>query len=410
MQVKTSIEHLFRREYGKIVSALTKKYTSKNIDLIEDAIQEALYKAMNMWSFKPMPENPSGWLYKVANNYIIDVLRRNSKLVEHEPAEEVSPEIDEQYLTSGIADDQLKMIFACCHSSLTETEQIMLSLKLLCGFSNLEIGSALMKSEEAVKRAITRAKDKFKTEIGNLEIPNERELPNRFDNVINVLYLLFNEGYKATDGENLIKSDVCAEAIRLALLLQQIKNIDEGKLNALLALMYFNFARFDARTDAEGNLVTLENQERSLWNRDAINLGYYYLYKSSKSKEISNLQLEAAIAGLYVSAASFNETDWQSILNLYDTLIQRNPSPVIKLNRLVVLEKISGTEIALNELMDLANVKSLQNHYLFYSIKASFEKSLGNIDTAKHDYQKAIDLTNNEIEKRFLNSELDKLR
>ncbi|KAB2839504.1 MAG: sigma-70 family RNA polymerase sigma factor, partial [Melioribacteraceae bacterium] len=282
MKIHNSIEHLFRHEYGKITAALTSKFSSYQIDLIEDSVQEALLKAMKLWSFQEMPENPSAWLYRVASNHLIDQLRRAKKSVEYDfPENFLIEEIthDDSSILSGIKDEQLKMIFACCHPILNDTEQIILSLKLISGFGIKEISSALLKNEEAVKKAITRAKLKFKNEIGKIEVPNERELNQRLNSVLKVIYLIFNEGYKSTGGETLVKKDVCLEAIRLAEILTENKICDVPQLNALLSLMCFNAARFEARINENEELVTLENQNRNLWDKELINAGMYYLDK-----------------------------------------------------------------------------------------------------------------------------------
>ena len=409
MQINDSIEHLFRHEYGKIVAALTGKFSSYQIDLIEDSVQEALLKAMNVWGFREMPENPSAWLYRVASNHLIDQLRRAKKTVEYDFPEDLLANenlINDTSILSGINDEQLKMIFACCHPVLTQTEQIILSLKLLGGLSIREIASALLKKEETAKKAITRAKEKFKTEIGKIEIPARKDLNQRLNSVLKVIYLLFNEGYKATEGESLVKKDICLEAIRLAEILTENENCDTPKLNALLALMYFSSARFDSRINESGELVTLENQNRDLWNKDLINMGMYYLNKSSSGMELTEYHLEAGIASLYSTAETFRHTDWETILNLYNLLVKINSSPVIMLNRIVVFEKINGPRKALKEMKNLEQDESIKDSYLYYTIKADFSESAGNIIEAKELLIKAVELSSNSIERNFLENKL----
>ena len=410
MDIQHSIEHLFRHEYGKVVSALTNKYTSRYIDLIEDSVQEALLKAMKLWSYNPVPDNPSGWLYKVANNYMIDNLRRDSRQTEYglENDEEIGIKIDESSITSGLEDEQLKMIFACCHPLLSLIEQIMLSLKLLGGLSIKEISSALMKNNEAVKKAITRAKKKFKDEIGMPEVPAANELNKRLDVVLKVIYLIFNEGYKAAEGDNLIKKDICEEAVRLALILVKNKHCNTPKTKALLALMYFNGARFNARIDEEGNLVTLEHQDRKLWDKELIKIGEYYLNMATSGINITEYHLEAGIAAYHTTAESFEKTDWNRILSLYDILLKLNNSSVAVLNRIVVLGKVKGAEEALKQLVKLENSKNILNNYLYHSIKADLMITLGRLGEAKESLHKAVKLTDNNIEKKFLNNKMER--
>jgi len=412
LKLHDSIEHLFRHEYGKITAALTSKFSSYQIDLIEDAVQEALLKAMKLWSFQEMPENPSAWLYRVASNHLIDQLRRAKKSVEYDFPEDfliTENAYNDSSILSGIKDEQLKMIFACCHPVLTDAEQIMLSLKLISGFSIKEISSALLKKEDAVKKATTRAKLKFKNEIGKIEIPNERELNQRLSSVLKIIYLMFNEGYKSTEGETLVKKDICFEAIRLAEILTEHKTCDAPQLNALLSLMCFNAARFEARINEAGELVTLENQNRDLWDEELINAGMYYLDKSSTGMILSQYHLEAGIASLYTTSKNFESTNWQTILNLYDLLIIHNNSSIAALNRLVVYEKINGAEKALEEIKKIENEESLLSNHLYYSIKADFKKNAGYINEAKELLTKAIQTTSNKIEKKFLQKKLSEL-
>jgi len=412
LKIHNSIEHLFRHEYGKITAALTSKFSSYQIDLIEDSVQEALLKAMKLWSFQEMPENPSAWLYRVASNHLIDQLRRAKKSVEYDfPENFLIEEIthDDSSILSGIKDEQLKMIFACCHPILNDTEQIILSLKLISGFGIKEISSALLKNEEAVKKAITRAKLKFKNEIGKIEVPNERELNQRLNSVLKVIYLMFNEGYKSTGGETLVKKDVCLEAIRLAEILTENKICDVPQLNALLSLMCFNAARFEARINENEELVTLENQNRNLWDKELINAGMYYLDKSSSGMILSQYHLEAGIASLYTMPENFESTDWQTILNLYGVLIKHHYSPVAALNRLVVYEKVFGTQKALEELTKLEKDENLSNNYLYYSIKADFKKNINRRNEAKELLDKAVKLASNKIEINFLLKKISEL-
>ncbi len=408
--MENRIEHLFRYEYSKIVAALVSKFSAALIDEIEDSVQESLLKGMQIWQYKDLPDNPSGWLYKTSYNKIIDTIRRNKRSTEFDYDIDIPDnQVDaDDFITSGIKDQQLKMIFACCHPLLESTEQIMLSLKLLCGFSLKEIGSALLKNDEAVKKAISRAKKKFKNEIGYPEIPNENELNERLDAVLTVIYLLFNEGYKATDGEKLIKKDVCFEAIRLAELLTDHDTFHTAELDALIALMYYNAARFNARIDAEGILATLDKQDRTKWNKGQIELAGSYLQRASKSELISRYHIEAAIASIY-SNSKYDEIDWGLVLKMYDLLIQIDSSPVVKLNRIVAMSKVVGPVKADHELDNLKEESAIEFHYLFYTIKADLQSQLGQISEALKNLQKAISLTSNKVEIEFLKRKIIEL-
>ena len=267
-----------------------------------------------------------------------------------------------------------------------------------------------MKKEEAVKKAITRAKQKFKEKVGELAIPEGRELFDRLEAVLKVIYLIFNEGYKATEGETLIKKDICDEAIRMALILHNNDICDTAELNALLALMFFNASRFDARLDENGNLLTLDKQNYSLWKQDYIEQGLQFLNNSSRGTSISEYHIEAVIASIYSTSNSFEETNWEAILRLYNVLLDINPSPIIKLNRLVVLEKVNGTNEALSQITELEKDGEISNNYLLYTIKADFQKTLGNINEARELLKKAIELNDNSIEKNFLINKLESIK
>ncbi|WP_305982733.1 RNA polymerase sigma factor [Roseivirga thermotolerans] len=405
--VNQKLDHLFRHEYGKLVSLFANKYSPHLIDTIEDAVQEALYKAARQWSFQPMPNNPSAWLYRVVNNQIIDYLRKEAKSVSYEQAvtaDAISEEESRLPEEKVIVDDQLRMIFACCHPAMKPTEQLMLSLKLLCGLSVKEIARALLKQEEATKRAITRAKVKFREEVGALKVPEGGDLENRMEAVLQVIYLLFNEGYKATEGSKLMKLDLCEEAIRLAFLLTNEPSCDKGELKALISMMLFKAARFPARTDEAGNLLTLENQDRSKYDEDHIKWGWQFLHDSSKFSGSSVYQLEAAISCYYTTAETYEKTNWKAILSLYDTLVKLKPVPVVQMSRILVLSKVKGAELALKEMEGLEEV--IQGNQSFLALKADLYAEIGNWSAARVHLQKAIGQALNITERRFLEKKL----
>lgn len=405
-EINHTLDHLFRHEYAKMVSVFTGKYSAVYIDQIEDAVQESLLKAAKLWSYQPMPDNPSAWLFRVANNQLIDQLRRYKKTVAYEGQNEGPEntldayEIDNEQLVDG----QLRMIFACCHPSMKLQEQLMLSLKLLCGLSVKEIARALLKKEDAAKKAITRAKQKFKTEVGELVVPGSSEIPERLSAVQQVIYLLFNEGYKATEGEKLIRQELCEEAIRLAFILTNEPSCNTSELSALISMMLFKAARFPARIDKEGCLVTLENQDRDLYREDYIQWGWKFLYESSKSEDSSIYQLEAAIASYYTVAESYAKTNWKQILGLYDSLVKLKPAPVVKMSRLFVLSKVHGPEVAIEQMEVLES--EIQVPQSFHALKAQLYADAGQIAKANDCLKHAIPLAQNETERRFLEQRL----
>lgn len=405
--VSQKLDHLFRHEYGKLVSLFTNKYSTHLIDTIEDAVQESLYKAAKQWSFQPMPDNPSAWLYRVVNNQLIDYLRKENRSVSyeqhvlHDPATEDDVVMPEEKV---VVDDQLRMIFACCHPTMKPTEQLMLSLKLLCGLSVKEIARALLKQEEATKRAITRAKVKFKEQVGELKVPEGVDLEERLEAVLQVIYLLFNEGYKATEGSQLMKQDLCEEALRLAFLLTNEPNCDKGELKALISMMLFKAARFPARVDKDGNLLTLEHQDRSQYDEAHIQWGWQFLQESSKFEGTSVYQIEAAISCYYSTAASYEKINWKAILGLYDTLIKLKPVPVVQMSRILVLSKVKGAEIALKEMEKLED--QIQGNQSFLALKADLFAQTQNWSAARLYLQKAIGQALNITERRFLEKKL----
>lgn len=405
-EINITLDHLFRQEYAKMVSLFTNRYSSALIDQIEDAVQESLLKAAKLWSYQPMPENPSAWLYRVANNQLIDQLRRQNKLVACEAQNDggnlglMEMELEEEQLI----DSQLRMIFACCHPSMKLQEQLMLSLKLLCGLSVKEIARALLKKEDAAKKAITRAKQKFKTKVGELSVPEGGAINERLEAVLQVIYLLFNEGYKATEGDELIRHELCEEAIRLTFILTNAQNCHTGELNALIAMMLFKAARFPARIGQDGALVTLEHQDRSLYREDYIQWGWKFMHESSKEENTSVYQLEAAIASYYTLAESYEKTNWKVIFKLYDGLVKLKPSPVVKMSRIFVMSKVVGPEKALKAMLEIE--RECLEVQSFQALKAELYAELGDYDKAAVHLKMAISQAQNNAERRFLEAKL----
>ena len=407
---RNALDHLFRHEYSKLVALLTNRYGTALLDLVEDAVQEALLKASKVWSYQPMPEKPGAWLYRVANNKMIDFLRREKKSVDYEgniaTDSEQTDQVDFELAEEAIQDDMLKMIFACCHPAMKPQEQLMLSLKLLCGLSVKEIARALLKSEEGTKKALQRAKQKFKTEVGQLSVPGEHEVKERLNAVLHVIYLLFNEGYKATHGEKLIRMDLCDEAIRLGFLLANESQCDTNELNALISMMLFKAARFPARVGEDGNLITLEFQNRELYDEEYIRWAWRFLKRSSEFEGPATIyQLEAAISSYYTVAASYEKTNWKCIFDLYERLIDVKPSPVVKLSRAVVLSKLKGPKEGLAALEEIEG--ALKENQAFHAIKADLLSQVNDWNGARLHLSFAIRYSQNITERRFLEKRLE---
>lgn len=410
-KVDHTIEHLFRNEYGKVVSILTHKYGASHLEAIEDATQEAFVKAMQVWAYKEIPDNPTGWLYRVANNRLLDQLRRNQKMTFQETEKMSFSEVSEKGidppLDDTISDSQLQMIFACCHPALSKEYQIILSLKLIGGFSNKELADALLKKEETVAKSFTRAKKKFRDEVKMVKIPVEMGLQTRLFQVLQVVYLLFSEGYAVTMGSQIIKKDICYEALRLALLLRGNKYCQHPNLEALIALMCFHASRFDARIDKKGELVTLEHHDRSQYDQKLIRIGIRHLEKSgTKDKMPSNYHLEAARSFYHSTAKDFSTTDWKSILYLYDVQLKMYHSPMLALNRIVAYEKVNGAKRAMEELESLQQKSDLSDHELYHAIRAELLGQLGRFDEQKKALQKAISLSENDLVQKHYEKKL----
>lgn len=408
--IDKKLDHLFRNEYAKVIATLTKRYGVSHIENIEDVVQETFVKAMQVWGYKSIPDNPTAWLIKVAGNGMIDLLRRQKKIrtdVEVSREENSDKEVDTM-LKNEISDSQLQMIFACCDPKLSQEYQLVLSLKLIGGFSNKELSEALLKKEETIAKAFTRAKRKFRDSVKFVKVPAEMGLQSRLFVVLRVLYLLFSEGYATTTGSQILKRDICFEALRLALLLRENDYCKNPNLEALIALMCFHISRFDARIDEKGELVSLDWHDRTLYDQDLIRIGLQHLkYAQGNAVNTSNYLFEAAVSYEHCAAKTFEATNWKAILKLYDLQVQNQPSPMAKLNRIVAVQKVKGAQTALKELETLANEYDYEKAGLFFAIKAELLKEL-KLKDYKTVLKKAILLNQNELVQRHLEKKLNK--
>jgi len=412
--IEQTVDHLFRHESGRMVSVLSKLLGLQNIETAQDMVQDALVQAMNTWSYKGLPDNPSAWLYRVAKNKAIDYLRRERKFKEISPKYgyllqseyTLTPTVNNFFKEDEIQDSQLRMIFACCHPSIAEESQIAMALKILCGLSTGEIAKAFLTSEDTIAKRIYRAKEKFRTEDIELELPPLHELPKRLDGVLHSLYLLFNEGYNSSHPDYLIREELCEEAIRLAFLLIQNGITDQPRTKALLALMCFQASRLRARLDDKGSIILLKHQDRTKWYQPLINKALFFLEKAVEyPSETSTYHVEAAIAALHASAPSFEETDWKAIYFLYQSLYRLNQTPVVALNKAIAAAYAIDKETALAQLL---TIKNLDHYYLYHTSIGEMNYELGNREEARKYFEKALSLTTSKQERELLQTKLNK--
>jgi RNA polymerase sigma-70 factor (ECF subfamily) len=405
------VEHFFRHEAGRLVSVLTRVFGWRNFDLVEDMVQATLLDAMQAWRLRGVPDNPTGWVRRVARNKILDALRRDrigqrvlGEWARTRPAWEEG--LDGLLVDSEIEDSQLRMMFACCHPLLARENQLALTLKALCGFGNSEIARALLVGEEAVKKRLYRAtRDLVEHQVA-LDPPAAGELAARLDAVHQVLYLLFNEGYCSCDGETAIRADLCEEAARLCHLLCSDPRFGTPATHALMALMLFHAARLDARLDPRGSLLLMEEQDRGKWDQRLIRRAQEFLDRSAEGTAISPFHLEAGIAYHHCTAASYAETDWAAILRLYDALLTVQRSPVYLLNRAIVVAQIEGPDAGIRALDEAGQEPALRRYHLFDATLGELYRRAGDLDRARQHLQAARKKTNSPFDREIIDRRL----
>jgi RNA polymerase sigma factor (sigma-70 family) len=407
-EVSGTVEHLFRHEGAKMVATLTRIFGIEHLNLAEDVVQEALVRALQTWPFYGVPKNPSAWIMRASRNLALDVVRRR-KVFQNKQAEIIrlmdrdGATPDEAIFSEDeISDDRLRLMFVCCHPAISVEAQVTLALKTLCGFSVAEIGHAFLTTEAAIAKRLTRAKQKIHQARISFEIPAGRELEQRLDSVLQSLYLLFNEGYKASSGENLVREELCEEAIRLAELLVTHPAGNQPKTHALLALMLLNAARNPTRLDSEGNLLRLQKQDRTRWDKSMIARGMFHFAQSAVGDELSEYHLQAGIAACHCAAKDYESTDWQKILSLYNRLIEFDESPVVALNRAVAIANLHGPKAGLEAVRDVRDLSKLSSYYLLYAVLGEFEMQSGNLQTAAEQFRKSFELAETKSERAFL--------
>ena len=403
-------EHLFRREAGRMVAVLTHMFGVHNLTLAEDVVQDAFCRAMQVWPFQGVPENPSAWLMATAKNRALDVLRRERTARTYEPALRqllqsewtLAPVVEEMFTDSAIKDDLLRMMFSCCNPRLPEEAQVMLVLHILCGFSVGEVADAFVTTYTAVEKRIPRAKKVlagsrklFDTEAG------PADFSARLAAVHRALYLLFNEGYHGASAELAVRTELCHEAMRLAGLLLEHPLGATPTSYALSALMCLNKARLPARLNASGKLNSLFDQDRSLWDQTLMTEGLQFLELSAKGSELTEYHVEAAIAAVHATASRMDDTDWEKIVSLYDTLINLRPSPIVALNRAIAIGQRDGPEHGLKALRAIVDSDRLAKYPFYHAAFGESELQAGSHKIAIGYFRDALQFARNPMERQF---------
>ncbi len=404
----TELEECFRAEWGRLLSALIRNLG--DFDLAEEALQEAFTVAAREWSQGP-PRNPSAWLYGTARHKAIDTLRRRQRFEEKQPElalrlpETPEPSLDEEF---SVPDERLRLIFTCCHPALSAESQVALTLRTLCGLTTEEIASSFMVPATTMGQRLARAKAKIRNAGIPYRVPAADELPDRLDQVMTVLYLVFNEGYMSSRGEALIREDLCLEAIRLARLLRSLLSEPDAEVDALLGLMLIHDARRAARIDQSGNIVLLPKQDRTLWDRAKIQEGCTLVKNALRRDREGPYAIEASIAAVHTEAARAEDTDWLQISLLYRHLYDLHPTPVVALNGAVAVSMAYGPACALPLVEALE--EDLADYHLWHATHADLLRRLGRLDEAAVHYSRALALAGNEAEQRFLSTRLAQVR
>jgi len=399
--------HFFRHEGAKVVATLTAHLGTHRLQLAEDMVQEALLRALQTWSYHGVPENPAAWLTQVAKNLALNALQREQRWNEKQDgiaAEHgcwLSARADD-VAHGTFADDTLRMMFVCFHPQLATDAQTALALRTLCGFSPAEIGAAFLTSEAAVAKRLVRARQRIRELALPFAVPEPAGLSARLDGVLHTLHLLFNEGYKASAGDRLVREDLCREAIRLVTLLTGHPATREPRAFALLALMLLNAARLPARTDDAGNLLRLHEQDRGEWDRAMIGRGIECLRHASQGDTLGVYHLEASIAATHCTAADASATNWPRILALYDRLVALTGSPVAAMNRAVAVARVHGAQAGLDALDTIRQRASLEGCHLYHAIRGTFAAELGQAAAALTSFRQAESLATLPAERDFI--------
>ena len=409
MQDDKLIPHLFRTEFRKITAVLCKLFGIEHIEVAEDIAGETFLSAVETWTYKGIPENPTAWLYHVAKNKAKNYLQRNS-LFENKIAPELrktssllsEDEID--LSMQNINDSQLQMMFALCYPSISTQAQVGLSLRILCGFGIEEIADAFLTNKETINKRLFRAKEILRNEKIKIELPSPAEIDDRLAAVLTIIYLLFNEGYYSISSNQMLRKDLCFEAMRLCNMLTENAATDKPEVNALLSLMCFHSSRFEARVNKNGEMILYEEQDEKLWNTELISRGGYFLHRSAGGNKLSKYHIEAGIAYWHTIKSDTKEK-WENILQLYNQLLQLEYSPIAALNRTYALSRANGKQEAIRE----AEKLNLSDNHLYLSLLGELYTDIDNVKAIKH-LEKAIALAKSDPDKNILKKRISLLK
>ncbi|AZC32870.1 RNA polymerase sigma factor [Pseudomonas chlororaphis] len=406
--VKALVERVYRNESRRILATLIRLLG--DFDLAEEALHEAFFVAVERWQRDGVPDNPRAWLVSAGRFKAIDGLRRRARFAASQAALVSQLEELEQadWSEEDLEDDRLRLIFTCCHPALAADAQVPLTLREICDLTTEEIARAFLCAPATIAQRIVRAKAKIRDAHIPYQVPSLGELPERLDSVLRVIYLVFNEGYSTSMGAELTREDLTQEAIRLGRLLLEL--LPEPEVMGLLALMMLHESRRPARTSATGELVLLDEQDRSLWDRELIAEGCALVEHALGTRRFGPYCLQAAIAAVHAEAATAGETDWQQIIGLYDVLLRAMPSPVIELNRAAAIAQRDGPLAGLERVEAILARGELQDYHLAHSARAEFCRQLGRVESAREAYLRALELTRQEPERRFIENKLEALK
>ncbi|WP_233709852.1 RNA polymerase sigma factor [Pseudomaricurvus albidus] len=406
-----TIDGVYRRESRRVLATLI-RLLNGNFELAEEALHDAFTAALSQWSKDGLPDNPRAWLVSAGRFKAIDRLRKRTRF--DAACERLATELEQQSSevfaedADDIEDDRLRLIFTCCHPSLSAEARTALTLREVCGLTTEEIAAAFLIPPPTLAQRIVRAKSKIRDACIPYEVPTSEDLPVRLESVLQVIYLVFNEGYSASAGESVIRADLSAEAIRIGRLLLSL--LPDAEVMGLLALMLLHDARRQARTSPSGDLILLDQQDRRLWNREQIVEGCGLVIQALRTRRFGPYVLQAAIAAVHAEAPSAEQTDWTEITGLYDVLLRVNPSPVVELNRAVAVAMRDGAEAGLSLIADILSRGKLTDYHFAYAAQADLYRRQGNNAAARDAYQRAHDLAQQEPERRFLQARLQELQ